>query len=151
MTGGRLRRVRDFIGDETFCFTYGDGLSNVDIGALVAFHKNEERLATLTATQPSGRFGAVDLEGTRISSFIEKPRGDGHWINGGFFVLSPKVIDYIEGDDTVWERGPLERLAAEGQLSAFVHNGFWQPLDTLRDKMHLEDVWATGAAPWRVW
>ncbi|HEV2508994.1 glucose-1-phosphate cytidylyltransferase [Bosea sp. (in: a-proteobacteria)] len=151
MTGGRLRRVREFIGDETFCFTYGDGVADVDINALIAFHEREGRLATLTATQPAGRFGALDLDGTQVKSFIEKPRGDGNWINGGFFVLSPKVIDYIADDETVWEREPLERLASEGQLSAFMHRGFWQPLDTLRDKLQLEEAWAGGAAPWRVW
>ena len=151
MTGGRLKRVREFVGDETFCLTYGDGLSDVNITALIAFHHGQGRLATLTATQPAGRFGALDLDRTLVRSFVEKPRGDGNWINGGFFVLSPKVFDYIAGDATVWEAEPLERLAAEGQLAAFTHKGFWQPLDTLRDKVQLEEAWASGHAPWRVW
>jgi glucose-1-phosphate cytidylyltransferase len=151
MTGGRLRRVRDFVGDEEFCFTYGDGVADVDITKLVAFHRNEGRLATMTATQPPGRFGAIELNGARVDRFIEKPRGDGNWINGGFFVLSPKVIDYIEGDGTFWENDPLERLAAENQLSAYLHGGFWHPMDTLRDKLYLEDLWSRGKAPWKVW
>ena len=151
MTGGRLRRVREFLGDDDFCFTYGDGVGDVDITAQIAFHRAGGRLATVTVTRPPGRFGAVHLAGDRVSSFQEKPDGDGSWINGGFFVLSPKVIDYIAGDATTWEAEPMQRLAAEGQLGAWTHRGFWQPMDTLRDKTHLEDLWAGGKAPWRVW
>ena len=151
MTGGRLKRVRDYIGDDDFCFTYGDGVGDVDISSLIAFHKQEGRLATLTATQPPGRFGSINLDGQRVGSFQEKPQGDGAWINGGFFVLNPKVIDYINDDRTVWEREPMERLAHDGQLSAWLHRGFWQPMDTLRDKNHLEVLWASGNAPWKVW
>jgi glucose-1-phosphate cytidylyltransferase len=150
-TGGRLKRVRDFIGDEEFCFTYGDGVSDIDIAKLLEFHRKEGRLATMTATQPPGRFGAIDLNGSRVNRFIEKPRGDGNWINGGFFVLSPKVIDYVKGDNTFWEIEPLEQLAAESQLSAYLHGGFWHPMDTLRDKLYLEDLWSRGKAPWKVW
>lgn len=151
MTGGRLKRVRDYIGDDDFCFTYGDGVGNVDISSLIAFHKQEGRLATLTATQPPGRFGSINLDGHRVESFQEKPQGDGAWINGGFFVLNPKVIDYIDDDRTVWEREPMERLARDGQMNAWLHWGFWQPMDTLRDKSHLEELWASGNAPWKVW
>jgi glucose-1-phosphate cytidylyltransferase len=151
MTGGRLKRIRPYLDDEDFCFTYGDGVGDVNITELIAFHKDQTRLATLTATQPPGRFGAISLQQNRITAFQEKPAGDSGWINGGFFVLSPKVIDYIAGDSTVWERDPMERLAKEGQLSAFLHNGFWQPMDTLRDKVRLEELWATGSAPWKVW
>jgi len=151
MTGGRLKRVRDHIGDDDFCFTYGDGVGDVDISSLVDFHKQEGRLATLTATQPPGRFGAINLDGYRIDSFQEKPQGDGAWINGGFFVLNPKVIDYINDDRTVWEREPMERLARDGQMNAWLHRGFWQPMDTLRDKNHLEELWAAGNAPWKSW
>ena len=151
MTGGRLKRVHDYIGDEDFCFTYGDGVSNVNIRKLIDFHRTQGTLATLTTTQPPGRFGALDIQHHKITSFKEKPQGDGSWINGGFFVLSPKVIDYIVDDFTVWEREPLERLAQEGQLSAFKHDGFWQPMDTLRDKMHLEELWQSGKAPWKLW
>jgi len=150
-TGGRLRRVRDYLDDGAFCFTYGDGLANVDIGALVAFHRQQKRLATLTAVQPAGRFGAIDIRDQRITRFEEKPHGDGSWINGGFFVLEPQATKYIEGDSTVWEREPLEQLAVDGQLSAFTHRGFWQPMDTLRDKMKLEELWETGRAPWKTW
>jgi glucose-1-phosphate cytidylyltransferase len=151
MTGGRIKRVTPYIsGEEAFCLTYGDGLSDVDIGASVAFHKEHGRLATLTSTQPPGRFGALVLDGSSVSSFQEKPQGDGAWINGGFFVLSPKVLDYIEGDETIWERAPLERLAADDQLRAFFHTGFWQPMDTLRDKVQLEELWQSGTAPWKV-
>ncbi|HEY0371677.1 MAG TPA: glucose-1-phosphate cytidylyltransferase [Thermoanaerobaculia bacterium] len=149
-TGGRLARVRSHV-DDTFCFTYGDGLSDVNVTELIAFHRSQGTQATLTAVQPPGRFGVLDFEGEKISAFAEKPPGDGGWINGGFFVLEPKVFDYVEGDDTVWERGPLESLAREGQLSAFKHDGFWQPMDTLRDKLQLENLWANGQAPWRVW
>ena len=150
-TGGRLKRVRDYVADEPFCFTYGDGLSDVNVRELVEFHKAQGRQATLTAVQPAGRFGALDIEGQRISRFEEKPQGDGSWVNGGFFVLQPEAIDLIAGDQTVWEREPMEQLARDGQLSAFTHRGFWQPMDTLRDKMKLEELWQTGAAPWKVW
>jgi glucose-1-phosphate cytidylyltransferase len=151
MTGGRLRRVRHLLGSEEFCFTYGDGVSNVDIRGLVQFHRAQKRLATLTAVQPPGRFGALDISENRISRFEEKPVGDSGWINGGFFVLSPKVIDYIAGDGTVWEREPMERLARDGQMSAYLHRGFWQAMDTLRDKNHLEELWSAGSPPWKQW
>lgn len=151
MTGGRLKRVRSYLTDEEFCLTYGDGVGDVDIAQLVAFHRAQKTLATVTATQPPGRFGALNIVADRVVNFEEKPAGDNGWINGGFFVLSPKVIDYIDGDDTVWERGPLERLAKEGNLSVFTHRGFWQPMDTLRDKRALEELWATGDAPWKIW
>jgi glucose-1-phosphate cytidylyltransferase len=150
-TGGRLRRVREYLGEDDFCFTYGDGVANVDIKALIAFHRAQKVLATVTAVQPPGRFGMLTLTDKKILGFREKPDGDGGWINGGFFVLSPRVVDYIEGDDTVWERGPLERLASEKQLAAHVHNGFWQPMDHLRDRQHLESLWTGGQAPWKVW
>ena len=150
-TGGRLRRVRDYLADEDFCFTYGDGVSDVNVGALIEFHRGSKRLATLTAVQPPGRFGSLLLDGSKVASFEEKPKGDGGWVNGGFFVLSPKVIDFIEGDSTVWEGAPLEKLAKAGQLGAYFHKGFWQPMDTLRDKNHLEDLWNRGAAPWKSW
>ena len=153
MTGGRLRRVREHIGNETFCLTYGDGVSNVDVTKAVEFHKQQNTLATLTAVQPPGRFGAISLgkEQTKIDSFQEKPEGDGAWINGGFFVLEPDVIDYVAGDDTVWEQAPLTKLAQDGQLSAFKHDGFWHPMDTLRDKRRLETMWKEDKAPWKVW
>ncbi len=151
MTGGRIKRVKEHIGNEDFCLTYGDGVANVDIKALLAFHKSHGRLATMTATQPPGRFGALGLEGTEIHSFKEKPAGDGNWINGGFFVLSPKVLDLITTDQTIWEKEPLEKLAAQKQLHAFFHSGFWQPMDTLRDKNLLEENWQSGKAPWKVW
>jgi len=152
MTGGRLKRVRDYLaGEEAFCFTYGDGLADVDITRLIAYHQEKGVLATLTAACPPGRFGALDIQDGVVASFREKPLGDGGMINGGYFVLSPKVIDLIEGDATIWEREPLESLARSGQLAAFVHSGFWQPMDTLRDKLHLEDLWASGVAPWKVW
>jgi glucose-1-phosphate cytidylyltransferase len=151
MTGGRLKRVSGYIGAEDFCFTYGDGLSDVDIGRLLEFHHSNDSLATMTAVQPPGRFGSLDVKHSKIVGFKEKPQGDGAWVNGGFFVLSPEVLDYIEGDQTIWERGPIERLAQEGLLSAFNHKGFWQPMDTLRDKIHLEKLWDSGNAPWKVW
>ncbi len=152
MTGGRLRRVARYLeGEEAFCFTYGDGVGDVDITALINFHRAHGKLATLTATQPPGRFGALSLNGDRITSFKEKPQGDGSWINGGFFVLSPKVIDRVTGDATLWEREPMESLANDGEFSAYFHRGFWQPMDTLRDKTLLEDLWSSGKAPWKVW
>jgi glucose-1-phosphate cytidylyltransferase len=151
MTGGRLKRVYRHLDQEDFCFTYGDGLSNVDIRKLVKFHKTQGTLATLTAIQPPGRFGALNMEKQKITSFQEKPQGDGGWVNGGFFVLSPKVIEYIDNDMTIWERGPLERLAKDANLSAFQHRGFWQPMDTLRDKAYLEELWGKGKAPWKTW
>lgn len=153
LTGGRLKRVKEFIGDETFCFTYGDGVSDLDISALIAFHKQQGRKATLTAVQPAGRFGAIVLgeNETKISSFHEKPTGDGAWINGGYFVLEPEVIDYIADDRTTWEQEPLQKLASDGELNAFKHDGFWQPMDTLRDKNYLEDLLAEGQAPWVSW
>ena len=153
LTGGRLLRAREYVGDETFCFTYGDCVSDVDIGALVEFHKSQNVLATLTAIQPPGRFGVLSLgsEQEKIESFTEKPRGDGAWVNGGFFVLEPEVIDFIAGEEISFEREPLERLAADGQLAAYRHSGYWQNLDTLRDKMVLEEQWASGNPPWRVW
>ncbi len=150
MTGGRLLRVRSFLDEEDFCFTYGDGVSDINITELIAFHKAQGTLATVAAAQPPGRFGSLNIAGTKVVNFDEKPVGDGGWINGGFFVLSPKVIDYLEGDDTVWERDPLERLAAEQNLSVFLHKGFWKPMDTPRDKAALEELWATGA-PWKTW
>jgi glucose-1-phosphate cytidylyltransferase len=151
MTGGRLRRVAPFLGEEDFCFTYGDGVCNIDIGNLIQFHQSHGLKATITATMPPGRFGALELVGDRVASFKEKPQGDGAMINGGFFVLSPKVIDLIEGDAMIWEKEPLEALAKEGQLAAYQHTGFWQPMDTLRDKVLLEELWASGKAPWMVW
>lgn len=150
-TGGRLKRVAPYIGSETFCFTYGDGLSDVDIGALVEFHRRNGTCATVTAVQPPGRFGALDIREGRISRFEEKPSGDGAWVNGGFFVLEPSALEYIANDDTIWERQPLETLAANGQLSAYAHRGFWQPMDTLRDRVKLEELWSSGNAPWKVW
>ena len=150
MTGGRLKRVARFL-DDDFCMTYGDGVANVDVRKLIAFHRTQKTLATLTAVQPPGRFGALAMTGNRITSFQEKPQGDGGWINGGFFVLSPKVIDHIADDTTTWEREPMERLARDGQMSAYLHQGFWQPMDTLRDKIQLDGLWQTGKAPWKVW
>jgi glucose-1-phosphate cytidylyltransferase len=152
MTGGRLKRVAHHL-DETFFMTYGDGVSDIDINKLLQFHKEEGRLATLTAVQPPGRFGAFTLgqNQSQISSFHEKPKGDGAWINGGYFVLEPEVLDYIDDDNSVWEQEPLERIAKNGQLSAYKHTGFWQPMDTLRDKKHLENLWETNSAPWKVW
>lgn len=153
MTGGRIKRVREYLDNETFCLTYGDGLSDVDITELINFHREQRTLATLTAVQPVGRFGAfnLDADDTRIDSFREKPHGDRAWVNGGFFVLEPAVIDYIKDDNTVWEREPMERLSEEDKLSAYRHEGFWQPMDTLRDKNVLEELWQSGAAPWRTW
>ena len=152
MTGGRIRRIADYVRDEdAFCLTYGDGVSDLDIGATINFHRAHGKLATITATYPSGRFGALDIEGEVVTRFVEKPQGDGGLINGGFFVLSPEVLDYLEGDNTIWEQEPLRRLAAERQLMAYVHTGFWQPMDTLRDKAYLEEIWAAGEAPWKTW
>lgn len=151
MTGGRLRRVASFLGDEPFCFTYGDGLSDIDIGKLIQFHKNHGKAATVTAAQPPGRFGSLKMNGAEVQAFEEKPLGDGGWINAGFFILDPKVLSYIDGDTTVWENEPMGRLAAEGELHAFRHDGFWRPVDTLRDKNYLEDLWARKKAPWLVW
>ena len=151
MTGGRLKRVRHFLDDEDFCFTYGDGVGDVNITASIAFHKAQNVLATLTAVQPPGRFGALNLEQNKVRGFQEKPQGDGGWINGGFFVLSPKVIDEIKDDRSIWEREPMEQLAGADQLWAFLHHGFWQPMDTLRDKNYLEELWQSGKAPWKVW
>ena len=150
-TGGRLKRVGEFLDADTFCFTYGDGLSNVDIRAQLAFHRERGTLATVCAVQPPGRFGALDIDGHRITRFTEKPQGDGSWINGGFFVLEPGALAYVDGDDSVWERAPLEALARDGQLSAYTHDGFWQPMDTLRDKIKLEELWQSGNAPWKTW
>lgn len=152
MTGGRLRRVSEYVKDEeAFCFTYGDGVADVDISATIEFHRAHGRAATLTAAFPPGRFGALDIQCQQVRSFKEKPKGDGAMINGGFFVLSPKVLAYLRGDDTIWEQEPLTRLAEEGELMAFEHQGFWQPMDTLRDKLYLEDLWASGEAPWKAW
>jgi len=151
MTGGRLKRVASYLGDDDFCFTYGDGVSDVDIGSLIEFHRKQNSYATVTAVQPPGRFGSLDVSGNKIIAFEEKPQGDGSWVNGGFFVLSPKVIDYILNDATVWEAEPLQRLAADGQLAAYHHSGFWQPMDTLRDKHLLENHWENGSAPWKKW
>lgn len=149
-TGGRLRRVRDYI-DGDFCMTYGDGVGSVNVSELIAFHRQHGKHATMTAVQPPGRFGALELNGSQVQSFMEKPTGDGGWINGGFFVLNPAVIDLIEGDETLWERQPLETLANTDQLQAWFHRGFWQPMDTLRDKNYLEELWTTGRAPWKTW
>jgi glucose-1-phosphate cytidylyltransferase len=152
MTGGRLRRVADYVKDEeSFCFTYGDGVSDVDITATIAFHRSHGKDATLTATYPPGRFGALDIQKNQVMRFKEKPKGDGAFINGGFFVLSPKVLRHLKDDSTIWEQQPLMQLAADGQLMAYQHHGFWQPMDTLHDKMTLENLWASGQAPWRKW
>lgn len=151
MTGGRLKRVRNYLGDTSFCFTYGDGVGDINITALLNAHKESGCKATLTGVQPPGRYGALEVEGSRVTSFQEKPDGDGGWINGGFFVLEPTAIDLIHGDDTIWEREPLQHLASTGQLNVYKHTGFWQPMDTLRDKNQLEEMWNSGRAPWRMW
>ena len=153
MTGGRLKRVRDHVCDETFCMTYGDGVSNVNISQLIEFHKTQGTLATLTAAQPPGRYGAFKLGSTenKITAFQEKPNGDGAWVNSGFFVLEPGVMDYIDGDAITWEKEPMEKLATNGELAAYKHSGFWQPMDSLRDKHVLEDLWQSGEAPWKIW
>jgi glucose-1-phosphate cytidylyltransferase len=152
LTGGRLKRVADYLKDEeAFCFTYGDGLSDVNITKLINFHQKHQKLATVTGVQPPGRYGALELNDHQVKGFREKPKGDGGWINGGFFVLSPRCINYIEGDHSSWETDPLMRLANEGQLNAYEHDGFWQPMDTLREKTLLESLWANNEAPWKVW
>lgn len=151
LTGGRIKRIQPYVNNEDFFLTYGDGVGNVDITALLEFHRRQKTLATLTAMQPPGRFGALQIVNLRVTTFAEKPAGDGSWVNGGFFVCSPRVFDYIAGDQTIWEREPLERLARENQLSTFLHHGFWQPVDTLRDKNHLEQLWEKNLAPWKVW
>jgi glucose-1-phosphate cytidylyltransferase len=152
MTGGRLKRVADYVKDEEqFCFTYGDGVADVDISALIDFHLAHGKSATITAVQPAGRYGALEMQGRAVKGFVEKPRGDGGWINGGFFVISPKCLALIEGDSSSWEGVPLTKLAADGELMAFEHPGFWQPMDTLRDKNHLEELWQEGRAPWKTW
>jgi glucose-1-phosphate cytidylyltransferase len=151
MTGGRLRRVLEYVGDEDFCFTYGDGLADVDITALIDYHREQGALATVTAVKPPGRFGAVELNGTHVRRFEEKPRGDGAWLNGGFFVVSPKVGRFLKDDQSVWEQEPLRRLTEEGELASFRHHGFWQAMDTVSDRNRLEHLWASGDAPWLVW
>lgn len=152
LTGGRLKRVASYVQNENeFCFTYGDGVANIDVSAQLSFHRKHGRLATVTAVQPPGRYGAILLDGTLVQGFKEKPPGDGAWINGGFFVLNPKIIDFIKDDKSSWEGESLEKIASEGQLEAFTHRGFWQPMDTLRDKTHLEQLWGTGKAPWKCW
>ncbi len=152
MTGGRLKAIRPYLtDDECFCFTYGDGVADIDIGALIAFHNSHGKKATITAVSPPGRFGALEFDGNLVKNFREKPAGDGGLINGGFFVAHPSVLDLVESADTTWEAGPLERLAADRELAAFHHDGFWQPMDTLRDKQRLEELWTSGAAPWKTW
>jgi glucose-1-phosphate cytidylyltransferase len=150
-TGGRVKRVARYLDDGPFLLTYGDGVADIDITALLAFHREHKRLATVTGVQPPGRFGSLEIDGTRATGFREKPTGDGGWINGGFFVLGREVIDYVAGGATVWEKEPMERLAAEGQLGVYLHQGFWQPMDTLRDRSQLEAMWAAGRAPWKTW
>ena len=151
MTGGRLKKIKEYVQDDTFCFTYGDGISDINISNLINFHKKQNTIATLTSVQPPSRFGTVDILENKVTSFKEKPVGDGNWINGGYFVLEPSVFDYLKDETTIWEREPLERLAKENQLSAFKHIGFWQSLDTLRDKNQLEKLWSEGKAPWKTW
>lgn len=151
MTGGRLKRIRDYIGDDTFCMTYGDGVSDIDISAEIGFHMKHGRHATMAVVQPAGRFGSAELQEDQVSGFKEKPQDESGWINGGFFILSPKVFDLIDSDETIWEQKPLERLASSNQLMAFKHNGFWHAMDTLRDKLELQDMWNKNAALWRVW
>ena len=153
MTGGRLRRAQEYVGDETFFLTYGDGISNVDLDALLQTHRSDKSLVTLTAVQPPGRFGTLTLaeEQTRVNQFLEKPQGDGAWINGGYFAVEPACLDYIDGDDISWEKEPLVRIAKENKLSAYKHSGFWQPMDTLRDKQYLESLWESQSPPWKVW
>jgi glucose-1-phosphate cytidylyltransferase len=152
MTGGRIKRIQKYIGNETFMLTYGDGVGDIDLPGLLKFHQGNSKYATVTSVQPSGRFGSLNMDERKsVLSFQEKPKGDGAWINGGFFVLEPQVFDYIASDESIWEKEPLERLAADRQLMAYTHNGFWQPMDTLRDKNHLEDLWKSGNAPWKTW
>jgi glucose-1-phosphate cytidylyltransferase len=151
MTGGRLLRIREYVGDDRFCLTYGDGVSDINIAKLVMFHSAHGRYATVTAVQPAGRFGAMAIEGNVVSDFVEKPKGDGGWINGGFFVLEPEIFGYLNGDQDIWEQEPMRRLAQAGQLSAYRHEGFWAAMDTLRDKNYLEDLWASKRAPWKLW
>ena len=152
MTGGRIKRIKEYLEDEEdFCLTYGDGVANINITELIKFHKNHKKLATLTSVFPQARFGSIDIENHQVKKFIEKPRGDGALINGGFFVLNSKVIDQIEGDNTIWEQEPLNNLANKGELMAFKHDGFWQPMDTLRDKNYLEELWSSNKAPWKLW
>ncbi len=151
MTGGRIKRVKEYIGNETFCMTYGDGVCDVNVKSLIDFHNSKNKWATVTAVQPAGRFGAIKMDGTTITSFEEKPEGDGGWINGGYFVLEPEVLDLIDDDSSIFERKPMERLAEKREISAFTHDGFWRPMDTLRDKNYLEDKWDSGTAPWKVW
>jgi glucose-1-phosphate cytidylyltransferase len=151
MTGGRLKRVGEYLGNEDFCFTYGDGVADINIGKLLEFHKQHGRLATVTAVQPPGRYGALDMHGSEVRGFLEKPQGEGGWINGGFFVASPKVLDFIADDSTSWELEPMEKLAKQAKLMAYEHKGFWQPMDTLREKLYLDELWNTGKAPWKTW
>lgn len=151
MTGGRLKRAQQYLNEESFCFTYGDGVGDVNIAETIALHNKSKRLATVTAVMPDGRFGAIEHEDNVVKSFIEKPKGDGSWINGGFFVLSPKVLDYIKDDNAIWEREPMQNLAKDGQMSVYFHQGFWQPMDTLREKYLLEKLWDSGKAPWKMW
>lgn len=151
MTGGRLLRVRNYLENSRFCLTYGDGVSDIDIRALTRFHESHRRLGTVTAVQPSARFGALKFEGDRVSEFVEKPKGDGRWISGGFFILEPEVLNYLDGDQDIWEQEPVRRLSVDGELMAYRHNGFWAAMDTLRDKVQLEELWASKRAPWKVW
>lgn len=153
MTAGRLKRIRRYLGNEDFCMTYGDGVGNIDVTALIEYHWKHGKYATVTAALPAGRFGALNIEDGRVISFREKPQGDGGWVNAGFFVLNPRVLDYVDGDgdDVMWEQAPIERIACDGQLRAYHHRGFWQPMDTLRDKIALDDLWVSGAAPWKSW
>jgi glucose-1-phosphate cytidylyltransferase len=151
MTGGRLKRLREHLGDETFCLTYGDCVTDLDVAKEIEFHRESGALATLAAVQPPGRFGVLSLDEDRVTTFLEKPAGEGGWVNGGFFVVEPDVLDLIDGDETVWEREPMERLASEDRLAAYKHSGFWHPMDTLRDKAVLEELWASGEAPWKTW
>lgn len=151
MTGGRIKRVREYINKETFCLTYGDGVGDVNITELIEFHHQQGKHATVTVTRPVGRFGILRIDKDQVTSFMEKPEGEGNWVNSGFFVLEPEVLDYIEGDETIWERDPLEKLSADGQLTAYKHKGFWKPMDTLRDKQYLEEHWSKNKAPWKVW
>lgn len=151
MTGGRIKKIKDYVKNETFCFTYGDGLSNVNLKDLIKFHHRKKTLATVTAVQPTGRYGTLSMQKDKVFDFAEKPAGDGNWINGGYFVLEPGVFDYIKDDSTIWEREPLEKMSKRGQLSAYKHRGFWYSVDTLRDKKHVESLWNSGKAPWKIW